>query len=311
MSARIAIPDDEIRQAVESRTPAKRLAEKYGCAETTVQMRAVRLGLRFSGRKPLATWHALAHELCKQGKTPDEIAAACGVSRESVHTFQSVHKYTRRPGLYDDAIRSAAATGKSAVQLATELRVDPNNLRDRIRQLGVKLPPAPRGANWHSEAVRLNDRGYDLQLIADATGQTPQAVQNVLRANGRRRNDPKQLDASRTSRANDSDPVEPWEIPNPNEDLGDESDEWPASVPAPTLPDELAVPALVISGGELRDSVVHGGKIVHRCDDFIDAMRWARAFEPPCFVARARDYVALCRTEAPRKRAKSMNVFGE
>lgn len=278
MSARNAIPDEEIRAAVENRIPAKRLAEKYQCAETTIQMRAVRLGLRFNGRKPLATWHSLAHELCKQGKTPDEIAAACGVSRESVHTFQTVHRYTRRAGLYDDAIRAAAAT---------------------------------REPEWHLQALRLNDRGYDLQLIADATGQTPSAVQNVLRAHGRRRNDPKQIDASRASRANDSEPVEPWEIPNPNEDLGDEPDEWPASVPAPTLPDELAVPALVISGGELRDSVVHGGKIVHRCDDFIDAMKWARAQKPPCFVVRECDNVALCGMVSPKKRAKAMNIFGD
>lgn len=264
MSAKIAIPDDEIRAAVENRIPAKRLAEKYGCAESTIHMKAYALGLRFASRSS-----------------------------------------------YDPAIHAGAAAGKNAIQIAGELGVDPNNLRDRVRKLGVKLPPAPRGANWHSEAVRLNDRGYDLQLIADATGQTPSAVQNVLRAHGRRRNDPRQIDASRVSRANDSELVEPWEIPNPNEDMGDESDEWPASVPAPTLPDELAVPALVISGGELRDSVVHGGKIVHRCDDFVDAMRWARAQKPPCFVVRERDYVALCRTEAPRKRAKTMALFGE
>lgn len=205
------------------------------------------------------------------------------------------------------------ARGMTDRAIAEHYGVTPSAVATWRASKGLPVNPSYRAPEWHAEALALQAKGYGLQLICDATGHSSHAVQALLRKHRLRRNDPRRV-APAPKPVIESDD-EPEEIESEPEELQsddpDESDEWPASVPLPGLPEEFAVPALVISGGELRDSVVHGGEIVHRAGDFIDAMKWARAFEPPCFVARASDYVALCRTEAPRKRAKPMNLFGE
>lgn len=205
------------------------------------------------------------------------------------------------------------ARGMTDRAIAEHYGVTPSAVATWRASKGLPVNPSYRAPEWHAKALELQARGYGLQLICDATGQTTHAVQALLRKHRLRRNDPRRV-APAPKPAVESDD-EPEEIESEPEELQsddpDESDEWPASVPRPGLPEEFAVPAFVISGGELRDSVVHGGEIVHRAGDFVDAMRWARAQKPPCFVVRERDYVALCRTEAPRKRAKSMTLFGE
>ena len=247
----------------------------------------------------------------------------------------------------DDAIRQAAADRITAAALARQYGCSEATISKRSRKLGVKWHGRAATPAWYAEADQLCQQGVPVAEIAERLGVSIQRLHTYRSTHGltRRRVNwdgailaavesettletlARELGAhprtiseraqrlrvrliTDAQKAANEAPAQPWTVPDPNESLGDESDEWPASVPAPTLPDELAVPALVISGGELRDSVVHGGRIVHRCDDFIDAMRWARAFEPPCFVARERDGVALCKMVAPKKRAKAPLAAG-
>ena len=205
------------------------------------------------------------------------------------------------------------AEGMTDRAIAEHYGVTPSAVATWRKSKGLPINPSYRTTAWHAEALRLQANGYGLQLICDATGHTTHAVRAVLAKHGLTRNDPKRATPAPRKEAIEAPECEDCEQEQSEPEQPEDPDElgdWPASVPAPGLPEEFAIPAVVIAGGELRDSVVHGGRIVHRAGDFIDAMKWARAQKPPCFVVRASDYVVLCRMVAPKKRAKTMDIFG-
>lgn len=205
------------------------------------------------------------------------------------------------------------ARGMTDRAIAEHYGVTPSAVATWRASKGLPVNPSYRAPEWHAEVLALQAKGYGLQLICDATGHTTHAVRAVLAKHGLTRNDPRRATPAPRKEVIEAPECEDCEQEQSESEQPEDPDElgdWPASVPAPGLPEEFAIPALVIAGGELRDSVVHGGRIVHRAGDFIDAMKWARAQKPPCFVALASDYVALCRMVAPKKRAKTMDIFG-
>ena len=163
---------------------------------------------------------------------------------------------------------------------------------------------------WHAKMVELHAKGYDLQMIADIVRKTPRAVQKALSARGLRRNDPKQEPRKVPERA--VKPVAKQPKARVEQEPIEHNDDWPESVPMPGLPPGLAVPSVLIVDGEIKGGVVHGGRIIRRCDDFIEAFRWLRLTPPPCIVARASDYVALQYSEQrSKKKAKPVRIFSE
>ena len=159
--------------------------------------------------------------------------------------------------------------------------------------------------NWDAAILAAVESETTLETLARELGAHPRTIsERAQRLRVRLITDAQKL-------ANEA-PAQPWTEPDPNEPFGDEIDDWPASVAAPTLPEESHVPCVLIRGGEIVDDVVRGGTIIGRYEDFIDALQWLRLETPPCIVARARDYVALAFTQTkPEKAHKPINIFRE
>lgn len=206
------------------------------------------------------------------------------------------------------------ARGMTDRAIAEHYGVTPSAVATWRASKGLPVNPSYRAPEWHAEALALQAKGYGLQLICDATGHTTHAVRAVLAKHGLTRNDPKRATPAPKPAPIESDD-EPEEIesePEEQPEDPDESNDWPASVAAPTLPEESRVPCVLIRGGEIVNEVVQGGTIIGRYDDFIEALQWLRLESPPCIVARARDYVALAFTQTkPKKAHKPINIFRE
>lgn len=249
----------------------------------------------------------------------------------------------------DDAIRQAAADRITAAALARQYGCSEATISKRSRRLGVKWHGRAATPAWYAEADQLCQQGVPVAEIAERLGISIQRLHTYRSTHGltRKRTNwdgailaavesettletlARELGAhprtiseraqrlrvrliTDAQKAANEAPAQPWSVPDPNEPFGDELDEWPASVAAPTLPEESRVPCVLIRGGEIVDEVAHGGTIIGRYDDFIEALQWLRLESPPCIVARACDYVALAFTQTkPKKAHKPINIFRE
>jgi DNA-binding CsgD family transcriptional regulator len=145
------------------------------------------MGVR--GRKPNTKFDAIIHNLTLEGRRPKNISADLGIGVDQVYRTQvrlGLRNSAKDNGIanaeYEEGVRSLAADGLTAAEIASRLCIPQTRVAKIKKKLGVAVRHAStRGPDERAFSMAALYRGgYTLQQIGDQFGVTRERVRQIL-----------------------------------------------------------------------------------------------------------------------------------